>query len=104
MTFPLYHNEGNYYLIVQRGNAWNIATEFGTFQTRFIGNDDLSTMEEIELNASNIKKLFINIKKLENINFDNFDDNINNHYFIHNNQIYKIENWQNIFNFANGLF
>lgn len=101
MSFPLYYNQGKYYLIIQKGNAWNIGYEFGSFQTRFIGNEDLSNMEEIELNSANIKILFNNIKKFENINFDNFDHNMN-HYFIYNNQIYYIENWQHVFNFANG--
>jgi hypothetical protein len=99
MSFPLYYNNGSYLLIVQKGTAWNIIMEYGSFNTRCIGNEDINNMLEIELNAENIKLLFSTNKNLANIDLTNFDEH---HYFYYKNNIYYINDWRNIFKFANG--
>lgn len=99
MTFPLYYNNnGSYLLIIQKGVAWNIVMEYGSFTTHFISNEAINNMIEVELNASNINTLFASNKKLGNIDLDNFDEN---HYFYYNNNRYYIYNWRNLFNFVN---
>ena len=50
MDYPLYMNDNNYYLIINKGINYNIALEFNTFNNIFINNDDLSKYLYIEFN------------------------------------------------------
>jgi len=99
MSSPLYYNHETYLLIIQKGTAWNIVMEYGSFTTKCIGNDDLKNMLELELNEENIKLLFSTNNNLNSINIDNFDIN---QYFYYKNNRYYIYSWIDIFNFANG--
>lgn len=98
MTFPLYYYKGLYVLVIQKGIAWSIIMEYGNFTTRFIRNEELNNMIEIELNEENIKLLFENNKILANIDLTNYNKTQIINY---NNRIYFIYNWKDLFDFSN---
>jgi hypothetical protein len=78
MDYPLYMNDNNYYLIINKGINYNIALEFNTFNNIFINNEDLSKYLYIEFNEENLKE-FLNIEV--------------------DNNIYKFNNWLDVFKF-----
>ncbi len=102
MSFSLYQNKNSYYLITQRGNCYNIAIEFGTFNNKIISNEDLSSYEEIELTSDNIIKLFSSINKLDIIDINDFNNFKYNKCIGFNGSFYYINNWRDIFNLTIG--
>ena len=47
MNSSLYHNNGIYFLIIQKGTQWNIVKEFGSFTTKCILNEELEKMDKL---------------------------------------------------------
>jgi len=95
----LYHNHisNSYFIIIQKGIAWNIVYEYGKFTTRFMKNEDLEQMITMELNSENIKILFESNVNFKNIDYSNFAID---RYFIYNNYRYNIKSWNDVFDFA----
>ena len=92
MSFPLYHHNGNFYLLIQRGMSFNIAVECHNSSNRFISNEDLCKFEELELNSDNLKKF------LKALGKDSHADAAENGYLLYNNQLYHINDWRDVFN------
>lgn len=91
MNYPLYIKNDNYYLITNKGVNYNIALEFTTFNNKIISNEDLNELKMIDFNEENIKIL------MKNFNMDLSD--FENYNFIKiKNNIYKINNWLDVFN------
>jgi hypothetical protein len=92
MDYPLYMKNDNYYLITNKGNYYNIALEYMTFKNKLICNEELSSFKLIEFNQENIKELLKDYK----IDFKDFDDF---NYILFNNNLYKFNNWMDVFKF-----
>ena len=43
MEYPLYKNDNNYYLIINKAINYNLAIEFNTFNNILISNNKLSS-------------------------------------------------------------
>lgn len=91
MNYPLYIKNDNYYLITNKGMNYNIALEFLTFNNKIISNDELIELKLIDFNIDNIKLLMNNF----NMDLSDFEDY---HLIKINNNIYKINNWLDLFN------
>lgn len=91
MNYPLYIKNHNYYLITNKGINYNIALEFTTYTNKIISNDELIELKLIEFNQDNIKILMKNFI----MDLSDFDDY---HLIKIHNNIYKINNWLDVFN------
>ncbi len=74
MSFPLYHRNGNYYMIVDRGMTFSYVIDFQNFNSRLIGNEELSSFEELEFSAENLEKVLKGVSKNGLFDLTNFDD------------------------------
>ena len=92
MSFPLYHHNGNFYLLIQRGMSFNVAVECHNSNNRFISNEDLCNFEELELNGDNLAKF------LKALGKDSYASAAENGYLIYNDQLYHINNWRDVYN------
>jgi hypothetical protein len=81
MDYPLYTNNNNYYIIINKAINYNVALEFNTFSNILISNEDLSQFLYIEFNEKNLKE-FLNIYS-----------------YSYNYINYKFNNWLDVFNF-----
>jgi len=97
----LYKNNSNgcFYVIVTKGNSWNVCLEFkNRLNNRLIQNDDLSTFQKIILNENTIiaflKELGIYDDTIMTIrDYDDYK------YIYYKSQMLKIHTWIDIFNF-----
>ena len=95
-------NENNYYLIDNVGAYNYIVIEFQTFKSLFISIETVqSSMINIEFNVENIKKLLNSYEIFER--FINYDYLETKNHIIYNNRMYYIQNWIDVFNFANKI-
>jgi len=92
MSFPLYHYNGNFYLLIQRGMSFNVAVECHNSNNKFISNEDLCNYEELELNGDNVKRL------LKALGKDSHAGAADNGYLLYNSQLYHINNWRDVYN------
>jgi len=92
MSFPLYYNNGSYYLIIEKGMSFNVAIECNNSSNRFISNEDLNSYAEVDLNSENINKL------LKSLGKDAIANSADNGYLLFNNQLFHINNWRDVFN------
>lgn len=91
MDYPLYMKNDNYYLITNKGINYNIALDM-TFNNKLICNDELSSLKLIVFNEDNIKEVLKDYK----IDFKDFNDY---NYILFNNNLYKFNNWMDVFKF-----
>jgi hypothetical protein len=88
MDYPLYMNKDKYFLIINKALNYSIAIDFDTFNNILISNDIISNSVLIEFNEENLKKIL-------NIDYDNF--------IINNNKICRFNNWLDVFNYYKNI-
>jgi len=98
MSFPLYHHNGNYYLLIDRGMSFNYVIDFHNFSARMVSNDDLQTYGEIELNRENLIHVLTAINKMSGISLEDFDKFKYNHIIINNGTPYYANTWRDVMN------
>lgn len=98
MSFPLYHHNGSYYLIIDRGMSFSYVIDFHNYSSKIISNEDLQTYGEIELNRENLNHVLKSIHKLNGINLDDFDKFKYNHIIINNGTPYYANTWRDVMN------
>lgn len=98
----LYKSSINYYLVNSVAAYTVIATEFETFNSKFISIDNIYEFDEIEFSAKNVKNIldnYIEFKdKIDYTWLDEFNE------IIYNRKVYIIKNWTNLYNFVAGRF
>lgn len=92
MSFPMYHHNGIFYLLIQKGMSFYVAIECHNSNNKFISKDDLNQYDEIKLNSSNIN-IFLKALGKNNVAYSDRDE-----YLLYNNNMYPISNWRDVFN------
>ena len=91
----------SYYLVNSVAAYTVIATEFETFNSKFISIDNIYNFDEVEISAKNIKSILDNYIEFKDIDYtwlDEFNE------LIYNKKVYVIKNWTNLYNFVAGRF
>jgi len=91
----------SYYLVNSVAAYTVIATEFETFNSKFISIDNIYNFDEVEFSAKNIKSILDNYIEFKDIDYtwlDEFNE------LIYNRKVYVIKNWTNLYNFVAGRF
>lgn len=91
----------SYYLVNSVAAYTVIATEFETFNSKFISIDNIYNFDEVEFSAKNIKSILDNYIEFKDIDYtwlDEFNE------LIYNKKVYVIKNWTNLYNFVAGRF
>lgn len=91
----------SYYLVNSVAAYTVIATEFETFNSKFISIDNIYNFDEVEFSAKNIKSILDNYTEFKDIDYtwlDEFNE------LIYNRKVYVIKNWTNLYNFVAGRF
>jgi len=98
MTFPLYHHNANYYIIIDRGNSFNYALDFNNYSTKMISNEELQSYDEIELTRENLIETLTQLNKISGLNFDDYDKFKYNHMILCDDTPYYINSWKDVMN------
>lgn len=91
----------SYYLVNSVAAYTVIATEFETFNSKFISIDNIYNFDEVKFSAKNIKSILDNYIEFKDIDYtwlDEFNE------LIYNRKVYVIKNWTNLYNFVAGRF
>jgi len=87
----------NYYLVTNKAHHYNVVLEFNSFNSKLLSNDDLrESYIEVSFNGENVSKLFAVYPCFKDMCFDDFNDFKLVMYY---NRVYKLNNWQDVFNF-----
>lgn len=98
MSFPLYHNNGNYYLLVDKGCSYSYVVEFQNFTSKLINNDDLNSYAEIELTRDNLQVVLTSVNKIANACLDDFDKFQYNHCIEYHGSTFYVNSWRDVMN------
>lgn len=98
MTFQLYHHNSNFYLIVDRGASFVYVIDCRNFSSRLIGNDELSSFEELEFSVTNVKYVISSLYKNVICNLDDFDKYQYSKIIYVGEGSYYVNCWRDIFN------
>lgn len=99
MNNILYKNEisGNYYLVISKGNTYNICIDIKSNNKRFIDNETLNSYIKFNLNKDTIIMIFkdlginddnINLSKFQELNFISYKK-----------KLIKIHSFNDLYNF-----
>lgn len=92
----------SYYLVNSVAAYTVIATEFETFNSKFISMDNIYEFDKIDFSAKNIKSILDNYTEFkDNIDYS-WHDEFNE--IVYNRKVYIIKNWTNLYNFVAGRF
>lgn len=92
--------DSNYYLVNSVASYSVIATEFESFNSKFISIDLLNNFDEIAFCASNVKNILDNyIEFKDNIVYTWLDEY---NEITYKSKVFILKNWTNLYNFVAG--
>jgi len=102
MSYPLYHHNGNYFLLINKGSSFSYVVDFHSYNYKLIDNQTLDECGEIDFSRENLESILTSLGKIKNAHLDDFDKYQYEHCIDYCGSTYYVKSWRDIMNIIKG--